>query len=58
VLYPAEPWKCMTWKLRPAGESVFHVQNHFTSKTFQKWVRFEVWDIATNGAFTQPVWIE
>lgn len=34
VLYTAEPWKCMTWKLRPAGESVFHVQNHFTSKTF------------------------
>lgn len=24
----------------------------------QKWVRVEVWDIATNGAFTQPVWIE
>lgn len=23
----------------------------------RKWVRFEVWDIATNGAFTQPVWI-
>jgi hypothetical protein len=22
------------------------------------WVRLEVWDIATNGAFTQPVWIE
>ncbi|MCI0540126.1 MAG: hypothetical protein L0Z50_33385 [Verrucomicrobiales bacterium] len=22
------------------------------------WVRFEVWDIASNGAFTQPVWIE
>jgi len=22
------------------------------------WVRFEVWDIAANGAFTQPVWIE
>ncbi len=21
------------------------------------WARFEVWDIATNGAFTQPVWI-
>jgi hypothetical protein len=34
VLYPAEPWKCMTWKLQPAGESAFHVQNHFTSKTF------------------------
>jgi hypothetical protein len=23
----------------------------------RKWVRFEVWDIATNGAFTQPVWL-
>lgn len=34
VLYPAEPWKCMTWKLRPAGNSGFQVQNHFTSKTF------------------------
>jgi hypothetical protein len=34
VLYPAEPWKCMTWKLQPAGKSVFHVENHFTSKTF------------------------
>ena len=22
------------------------------------WARLEVWDIATNGAFTQPVWIE
>jgi hypothetical protein len=21
------------------------------------WVRLEVWDVATNGAFTQPVWI-
>lgn len=21
------------------------------------WVRFEVWDIAANGAFTQPVWV-
>ena len=24
----------------------------------QKWVRLEVWDIAANGLFTQPVWIE
>jgi hypothetical protein len=23
----------------------------------RKWVRFEVWDVATNGAFTQPVWL-
>lgn len=21
------------------------------------WVRFEVWDIAANGAYTQPVWL-
>jgi len=26
--------------------------------TGRKWVRFEVWDLATNGAFTEPVWIE
>jgi len=25
--------------------------------TGQNWVRFEVWDIAANGAFTQPIWI-
>ncbi|HEY6170439.1 MAG TPA: hypothetical protein VI454_20570, partial [Verrucomicrobiae bacterium] len=24
----------------------------------RKWVRFEVWDIAANGAFTMPVWLE
>ncbi len=24
----------------------------------QRWVRLEVWDIAANGAFTQPVWVE
>ena len=23
----------------------------------QRWVRFEVWDSVTNGAFSQPVWI-
>jgi hypothetical protein len=23
-----------------------------------KWVRLEAWDIAVNGAFTQPVWLE
>jgi hypothetical protein len=34
VLYPAQPWKCMTWKLHPAGESTFNLQNHFTGKTF------------------------
>jgi len=34
VLYPAQPWKCMTWKLHASGESRFQLQNHFTSKTF------------------------
>lgn len=24
----------------------------------RKWVRVEAWDIATNGAFTQPVWLD
>jgi hypothetical protein len=24
----------------------------------RKWVRLEVWDIATNGAFTEPAWVE
>ena len=24
----------------------------------RKWVRVEAWDVATNGAFTQPVWLE
>ncbi|WPR73390.1 hypothetical protein [Algoriphagus sp. NG3] len=24
----------------------------------KKWIRLEVWDVAANGAFTQPVWVE
>jgi hypothetical protein len=24
----------------------------------QRWIRLEAWDIATNGAFTQPVWLQ
>ena len=24
----------------------------------RRWVRFEVWDVAANGAFTQPIWLE
>ena len=26
--------------------------------TGRRWVRLEVWDVAANGAFTQPIWIE
>jgi len=34
VLYSAQPWKCMTWRLQPAGDSAFHLKNLFTMKTF------------------------
>jgi len=34
VLYPAQTWKCLTWKFHANGESRFQLQNHFTSKTF------------------------
>ena len=34
VLYPGQLWKCMTWKMYPAGESLYQLQNHFTGKTF------------------------
>ena len=31
---------------------------HFTPDlTGRTWVRLEAWDIAGNGAFTQPVWL-
>lgn len=54
------------------GESVFRKTidltdtQSFGSEKFEfsmdlkgkKWVRLEVWDVASNGAFTQPVWIE
>jgi hypothetical protein len=32
--------------------------NHVIEPAERTWIRFEVWDIARNGAFTQPVWIE
>lgn len=34
VLYPAEPWKCMTWRVHQTTNSTYQVQNHFTLKTF------------------------
>jgi hypothetical protein len=33
VLYPAQPWKCMTWKAHPAGDATVQLQNIFTGKT-------------------------
>lgn len=32
--------------------------SHTLDLTGRKWVRMEVWDIARNGAYTQPVWLE
>jgi hypothetical protein len=54
------------------GENIYHQKiklndtKAFGSKEFKinidlkdrTWVRFEVWDIATNGTYTQPIWIE
>ena len=37
------------------GEQAFEVDVDVTG---QQWLRVEVWDVATNGAFTQPVWLE
>lgn len=37
------------------GERMLVVRPHLTGR---HWVRFEVWDVAANGAFTQPVWID
>lgn len=32
--------------------------NRLIDLSDRRWVRIEVWDIARNGAFTQPVWVE
>jgi len=39
----------------PFGQRALTVKPQLEGRT---WVRFEVWDIAANGAFTQPVWLE
>jgi hypothetical protein len=36
------------------GDQVFHWPVELKGRT---WVRFEVWDAAANGAFSQPVWL-
>lgn len=36
------------------GTRVLRVPVNLTGRT---WVRLEVWDVAANGAFTQPVWL-
>ena len=39
----------------PFGERTLTHRLNLAGRT---WVRMEVWDIATNGAFTQPVWLK
>jgi hypothetical protein len=40
---------------KPFGQRTFTLRPQLAGR---RWVRFEVWDIAVNGAFTQPVWLE
>ena len=45
----------------PAGETLAYGQKvfHFTqSLKGAKWIRLAAWDVAANGAFTQPVYVE
>ncbi|MFD0795647.1 hypothetical protein ACFQZX_18640 [Mucilaginibacter litoreus] len=37
------------------GKSKFEFKANMKGR---KWVRIELWDIAANGAFTQPVWLQ
>jgi hypothetical protein len=39
----------------PFGQQSIERQVNLTGR---HWVRLEVWDVAANGAFTQPVWLE
>jgi hypothetical protein len=40
---------------REFGTKVLDVPVDLRGRT---WARFEVWDVATNGAYTQPIWIK
>jgi len=40
---------------KPFGQRVLKLRPQLVGR---RWVRFEVWDIAVNGAFTQLIWIE
>jgi hypothetical protein len=38
----------------PFGERLLTLRPELKGR---KWVRAEAWDVAANGAFTQPVWL-
>jgi hypothetical protein len=44
-----------TTELTAFGSKKFAIPFDATGKV---WVRFSMWDIAGNGAFTQPVWLK
>jgi hypothetical protein len=39
----------------PFGNKTWSLKLNLSGR---KWVRLEIWDVASNGAFTQSVWIE
>ena len=39
----------------PFGRRTLHLSPNLSG---QDWVRFEVWDVAANGAFSQPIWLK
>ena len=41
--------------VRRFGSRTLSIKPNLTGR---RWVRLEIWDVAANGAFTQPVWIE
>ncbi len=43
--------------LSDTGEFGAKILNLDVDLTNRTWVRFEVWDVACNGAYTQPIWI-
>jgi len=62
VLYPAQPWKCMTWRLQAAGESTVQLRNLFTSKTISAMAdtnaprRFVTQVPLPKGTGERPLW--
>ena len=60
VLHPQEPWKCMTWKLSPAGDSAYYLKNHFTGKTFARQANEKASIVVqvpfAKDASTRPAW--
>jgi len=37
------------------GNRTLTIKPHLAGR---RWARLEIWDIASNGAFTQPIWLE